>query len=383
MALTSSPRPRMRPDDLDTTPSSGGSNPQAREASGGGGKGGGMAESQDQITKSMNDKKWGYYDPYTGKQVPWYIDMINGGGKNAAGEDFSGGVGTIGLGGALANILGINPYGQDRDRTHSGANYWKGGDLDPSLLYQFGRPAGGGAGGMSSAPPARPQSLMEDVLMSKPINTSTYAEDLLMSKPVKPIMTPEEYLMSKPISGVAMEDLAMSKPFGLNTEDYLMQQPINTSSSIEEMLMGKPVNSEDYLMRQKMPFNSQMEDRIMGMPVQASPAPVNVPYATAESTAQQLNNNQSALQTNMNRYSKDEWEAMSRAERAEKGLPVRPIDALFAGYDSFRPLSELDRMKADLARLGVQNIDQFQDDGIRNMHAMMLEQIRRRRGIGG
>jgi len=102
--------PPMRPSGI------GESAPQARNGNGGG-KGGGMAESQDQITKSMNDKKWGYYDPYTGKQVPWYIDMINGGGKNSAGEDFSGGVGTIGLGGALANILGINPYGQDRDRT--------------------------------------------------------------------------------------------------------------------------------------------------------------------------------------------------------------------------------------------------------------------------
>jgi len=150
--------PPMRPSGM------GESAPQARNGNGGG-KGGGMAESQSQITKSMNDKKWGYYDPYTGKQVPWYIDMINGGGKNSAGEDFSGGVGAIGLGGALANILGINPYGQDRDRTNSGADYYKGGDLDPSLLYQFGRPAGGGGAGntslMLSAPPPRPQSVSE------------------------------------------------------------------------------------------------------------------------------------------------------------------------------------------------------------------------------
>ena len=162
--------PPMRPSGI------GESAPQARNGNGGG-KGGGMAESQDQITKSMNDKKWGYYDPYTAKKVPWYIDMINGGGKNAAGEDFSGGVGTIGLGGALANILGINPYGQDRERTYGGGDFYMGGDVDPSLLYQFGRPAGGGGAGntsrMLSAPPPRPNQITTPPLRGPAGSTST------------------------------------------------------------------------------------------------------------------------------------------------------------------------------------------------------------------
>ena len=148
--LTSSPRPRARPDAM-----MGGGEPQAREASGGGGKGG-VAESQDQIDKSMSDKKWGYFDPYTGKKVPWFIDMINGGGKDSAGDDFKGGFGTVGLAGALANMLGVSPYGQDRERTYGGGDFYRGGELDPTLGYFYKPPAPAGGGGAVAGPQLSP-----------------------------------------------------------------------------------------------------------------------------------------------------------------------------------------------------------------------------------
>ena len=189
--LVSSPRPQARPDAM-----MGGDGPQAREASGGGGKGG-QAESQEQITNSMNDKKWGYFDPYTGKKVPWFIDMINGGGKNSAGEKFEGGFGSVGLAGGLMNMLGIDPYGQSRERTYGGGDFYRGGELDPSLLYQFGRaapaPAGGGGGGAAA---------VSDVLTYGPQNgrggQRVSREDRLMGMPVQ-AMSAEDRLMGMPV----------------------------------------------------------------------------------------------------------------------------------------------------------------------------------------
>ena len=171
--------------------------PQAREASGGGGKGG-VAESQEQITNSMEDKKWGYFDPYTGKKVPWFIDMINGGGKNSAGEKFEGGFGSVGLAGGLMNMLGIDPYGQSRERTYGGGDFYRGGKLDPSLLYQFGRtapaPAGGGVQ-PTLTPRMRPSE--EERLMNIPVQAMS-AEDRLMGMPVQ-AMSAEDRLMGMPV----------------------------------------------------------------------------------------------------------------------------------------------------------------------------------------
>lgn len=187
--LVSSPRPQARPDVM-----MGGDEPQAREASGGGGKGG-QAKSQEQITNSMSDKKWGYFDPYTGKKVPWFIDMINGGGKNSAGEKFEGGFGSVGLAGGLMNMLGIDPYGQSRERTYGGGEFYRGGELDPSLLYQFGgsAPAPAGGGGAAAVP---------DVLTYGPQNgrggQRVSREDRLMGMPVQAMST-EDRLMGMPV----------------------------------------------------------------------------------------------------------------------------------------------------------------------------------------
>lgn len=173
--LVSSPRPQARPDAM-----MGGDGPQAREASGGGGKGG-QAESQEQITNSMNDKKWGYFDPYTGKKVPWFIDMINGGGKNSAGEKFEGGFGSVGLAGGLMNMLGIDPYGQSRERTYGGGDFYRGGDLDPTRGFFYKPPASAPAGGGGAA--------VSDVLTYGPQNgrggQRVSREDRLMGMPVQ------------------------------------------------------------------------------------------------------------------------------------------------------------------------------------------------------
>ena len=89
-------RPKLRPANFGSEP---------KEKSGTSGKGGGEAKPaydvnakgwSEQVAKFNakgginNDGKfgYGYVDTETGIEVPWYIDMINGGGANAAGDTF-------------------------------------------------------------------------------------------------------------------------------------------------------------------------------------------------------------------------------------------------------------------------------------------------------
>lgn len=114
-------------------------NVSAKEGSSGG-KGGGepAAPSVDPSTKSgkaaikksMDDGRfgYGYIDRNTGVEVPWYIDMINGGGANAAGDTFVSpfaelpfGGGTLSLPSNLGNAMNIAPYGYNQPRRYAQA----------------------------------------------------------------------------------------------------------------------------------------------------------------------------------------------------------------------------------------------------------------------
>lgn len=130
------PRPKLRPANLGSAP---------KEKAGTSGKGGGQPAEpkydvnakgwKDQVAKFNakgginNDGRfgYGYVDTQTGIEVPWYIDMINGGGANAAGDTFVSpfadapmGGGLLGMGsqaisGGL-NAMGVAPYGSNRPR---------------------------------------------------------------------------------------------------------------------------------------------------------------------------------------------------------------------------------------------------------------------------
>lgn len=135
-------RPRLRPKDEEfskivaSANSGGGDKPAA-----GGGKGGGksvnpMAKKGSADYRKMQeanapDSFYGYYDQNTGDYVPWYIDMINGGGANQAGPTFEGGFGTARAVGGLLNAAGVSPYGQDRSRAFMPAEAYRGGDTVP------------------------------------------------------------------------------------------------------------------------------------------------------------------------------------------------------------------------------------------------------------
>lgn len=128
-------RPKLRPANFGSEP---------KEKAGTSGKGGGEAKPaydtsakdwSDQVAKFNkkgginNDGRfgYGYVDTQTGVEVPWYIDMINGGGANAAGDTFVSpfadapmggglmGIGSQAVSGGL-NAMGVAPYGSNRPR---------------------------------------------------------------------------------------------------------------------------------------------------------------------------------------------------------------------------------------------------------------------------
>ena len=74
-------------------------------------------EQRKRILASQNDNAWGYHDMNTGKYVPWYIDIRDGGGKNTSGDTFQG----AGLYSAALNMANVAPYGYNRPRTYAQA----------------------------------------------------------------------------------------------------------------------------------------------------------------------------------------------------------------------------------------------------------------------
>jgi hypothetical protein len=64
--------------------------------------------------------------------------------------------------------------------------------------------------------------------------------------------------------------------------------------------------------------------------------PKGMVAGNAANVAARLEDNKSNLRTNMSEVTREEWDGMSRDERKEAGLPVRPIDMWFAGSDAFK-----------------------------------------------
>lgn len=81
------------------------------------GSNGPSAAQRETILSSQNDKSFGYYDMNTGKYVPAFIDMFDGGGMNTSGDTFKG----AGIYSAALNAAGVAPYGYNRPRTYAQA----------------------------------------------------------------------------------------------------------------------------------------------------------------------------------------------------------------------------------------------------------------------
>ena len=83
--------------------------PVALERDGNGGSNKGGSKVDPAVTRS--DKSFGYHGK-DGNYVPWYVDMVNGGGMNASGDTFEGGPYS-----GVLNALGVRPMGSPASAT--------------------------------------------------------------------------------------------------------------------------------------------------------------------------------------------------------------------------------------------------------------------------
>ena len=206
-------------------------NVSAKEGSSGGKGGGEPAEptvnpstksGRDAIKKSMDDGRfgYGYIDRNTGVEVPWYIDMINGGGANAAGDTFVSPFADLPFGGGmasmptnLANAAGIAPYGYNQPRRYAQVG------MQGYPTAAAPAPTGGGSSTVTPDPINVPQDL------SNLSNAPTTRSGLVGYSPQVVAGTPDPYGV-----GQGGEMAGVSIPSGL-----LMNQPARTPQSAMAM----------------------------------------------------------------------------------------------------------------------------------------------------
>jgi len=74
---------------------------------------------------------------------------------------------------------------------------------------------------------------------------------------------------------------------------------------------------------------------MLGMPAENVMANVESPVATGASSAAQNEANKAQMRINMGGVTRDQYDAMTNAEKRERGLPVGGLDLAFAGSDAF------------------------------------------------
>jgi len=74
---------------------------------------------------------------------------------------------------------------------------------------------------------------------------------------------------------------------------------------------------------------------MLGMPAENVMANVESPVATGASSAAQNEANRTQMRINMGGVTRDQYDAMTNAEKRERGLPVGGLDLAFAGSDAF------------------------------------------------
>ena len=74
---------------------------------------------------------------------------------------------------------------------------------------------------------------------------------------------------------------------------------------------------------------------MLGMPAENVMANVESPIATGASSATQNEANKAQMRINMGGVTREQYDAMTNAEKRERGLPVGGLDLAFAGSDAF------------------------------------------------
>ena len=252
-----------------------------------------------------SDGKFGYYDMTNKRYVPAFFDMFDGGGQDTRGDKFKGG--------PLSNLLnkiGVDPYGSQRERLFVAPN--------TSSAIQAAVQSGG-------APQRSVPTVTESVRprLRQPLT----GEDLLMTQPVVGV-DPRNFAQgTEPMTMPIGAGNAMVNPYAVggglvqtargSTYDEVVPQTISPQYQ-PDMAMGQGSAAID----------DGGEGAIGFMPT-------IYPSQAAKVDAQNQVNRE-AMRNRMASLTEAEYNAMSRAEQAEAGLPVGGLNLAFAGSDAFK-----------------------------------------------
>lgn len=246
-------------------------NVSAKEGSSGG-KGGGepAAPSVDPstkagksaINKSMDDGRfgYGYIDRNTGVEVPWYIDMINGGGANAAGDTFVSPFAELPFGGGmasmptnLANAAGIAPYGYNQPRRYAQAGMQGYPTAAPAP-----RLTGGGSPAVTPEPISAPTQDFSNLSSAPAIRSGLVGYNPQVTAGTPPYVNPD-------MSGISSAPAIRSGLVGYNpqvvaynagytaaptqgvTDEVYLPAGTQTGSSLSSQTMAQAQRARDYM----------------------------------------------------------------------------------------------------------------------------------------
>ena len=225
--------------------------PVALERDGNGGSNKGGSKVDPAITR--NDKSFGYHGK-DGNYVPWYVDMVNGGGMNASGDTFEGGPYS-----GVLNALGVRPMGSPASATPYarvassgspyGQDFFSSSGFQSAAGYPVDNQVGISAGLMSQSQPVAAQTgyvpmrmppvsqpvmangASDDVVLESgptvPVNETTRAMDALNQKIIQHGGTPQGF--SDFLGQIRSEGSTM--PFNDVVEMYLQRLAIMNSTT--------------------------------------------------------------------------------------------------------------------------------------------------------
>jgi len=252
--------------------------------------------------KANSDGKFGYFDEVNKRYVPAFIDAMDGGGRDTRGDTFKGGPLS-----EILNNIGVKPYGSQRERAFGGPT--------TSPIQQA--VAGG---------PVRPRIRPASVEQAAANQAAMANQEASFTQPGDPL---------EPFGGLGRNITGAAAERGMGLDPFGGPGPI----------IGYPD---------------------MNMPANAAylPPPVSTyggdidPTQDGRIQAQQNIDNRERMRQAMSQVTQAEYDAMSRGQRADMGLPVRGIDLLFAGSDAFKQSVPLDRFGRSTGDAG---FDEFMD----------------------
>ena len=138
--------------------------------------------------KANADGKFGYFDEANKRYVPAFIDAIDGGGRDARGDEFAGGPLS-----QILNNIGISPYGSQRERPFGGPTTSPiqqavaNGPARPMISPTQTMPDELSGVPFNNTPPVMPDEVSGVPFNNTPNPFAGPTYDMPMSRPVEPL----------------------------------------------------------------------------------------------------------------------------------------------------------------------------------------------------